>query len=333
MKNCFLTLVLFLPSLLYSQIQLRSAGGESGIVVPYGNGFNLGYEFSKSETAFSYSRSLDSPKEKDKNRTTNEDTLRIKYTGQNYKLKIPIKDNEATIFKDEFNPGVSLGVEAIWSHDALKNNAFYKFIRVNFDIKKNTFGNLNEVDNTIILDEKISKTYELAVGGNWLFSGVSNTDHSILALSLPLRYKVNPIDGLKTKEVIVNTTTANNGVIQKPQSAFIGEPEDFISLSPRVDFAFSPGLIKNSEGKEIGPRYGLLASTSVDFNFKESETRFNFSIGPSLHAKHRTDRLLATLQFEFTDITGSKNDPEDEFGFDDVFSIKLFVGYPIGWTK
>ncbi|MFD3003184.1 hypothetical protein ACFS7Z_22675 [Pontibacter toksunensis] len=330
-----------------AQYIFETAGEKSGIITAdTSSGYILGYEFSSSEALFNYERSIMQSggfyKLKDSSLIKIEPsldpaTLRVddivdtivvaSYKTSNYRVAIPIAENTRALFSSgEFNPGLELVYENVWSPNALATNIAYHFIRFSYEIKENSFGSVDTND-SIKISQKVSHTVGITPGINWVIATADKTDNLIIALSLPVEYNVNPVANLSTKDFITDYTVTTNGVIQKSRKAYSGTQENFISLTPKLDFAYTPLLIRNDADDEIGPRLGFIGSLASIYNTENSDFRYNFSIGPSLHPKWSSSSVLATIQAElidFTDVSGDK-------GFEDIFAVKFFVGIPLSF--
>jgi hypothetical protein len=344
MKNklFFLLILLYTTQIAYAQYSIRTAGETSGIVkTDRYTGFNLGFEFTKAEAQFSYGLQKEDthvifqmndgrvirvtpndpgPDPKDVFKELGKISV---YKSYNFKINTPVEENTSTLLTDgKFNPGIGLTVEHIWNNNQLNDASNYIFIRGTYEVKQNKFGRIDNTD-TIRVDKHTSQSVGLTPGVNFFLENDWQND-IILAASLPIRYNINPVDDLKSKDFTTDYIAKKNGVIQKEEKAFQGEQEDYLSITPKLDFAYTPIKVTNQDGVETA-RFGFLTSVSAKFNAQTSKTKYNFSIGPSVHPKWSTSAVLATIQAEFLDFT----DSTDTKDINDIFAVKFFVGIPL----
>ncbi len=344
MKIILILIALFYTSLSYAQINMKSAKTENGIVFSRDNGINTGYDFSTSEARFNYGRAQSQMimyllmKDGSKIKTTSDfddstidktqisDTVYVNpFKGSNFKLVVPITDGTNGIFSEgKFNPGVGLSYELIRNCDEFKTTSRYLFFRYGYELRQNKFGSINNLD-SILIEKKLSHSLNVTPGINWLTSTANETDNLIIALSVAFQYGVNPVSDIKTKEFVIVDSTAANGTIQKTEKAYPKSQEDYFSITPKLDFAWTPFLQRNDDGEEIGLRIGLLSSISTKKNFNTNKMAWNFSIGPSIHPKWSTSNIIAALQVEFIDFNNSTGQKD----FDDIFSVNFYVGIPL----
>lgn len=340
----FLSLLL-LSNKVLSQANLKTAGELSGIVIADTAGFSIGYELAKTEAIFTYTtdsyeegtfylRMKDGSLKKINDKLDPAtidmdqvvDTVTIsKFINSNFRLNSALEDNTGTFLSGgKFSPGIGLNYEIIYSRNQFVRNARYFFLRAGYEVKRNSFGTIDAVD-TIRVDKRLSQSIGITPGVNIIWRGKKWNDNKIFAFSIPIRYNINPTDDLKTKDFIMDYTAGSNGVVQKAEKAWNGTQDDYFSITPKFDFAVTPWSQKNDKGVEIGSRFGFVGSISDNYNFNKNQHKWNFGIGPSIHPKWSTSQILATVQFEFldfTDVTGEK-------GFDDIFSVKFYVGLPL----
>ncbi len=344
MKRILPIIAIFCVNLSYAQVNMKSAKTENGIVFSQENGMNIGYDFSKSEARFTYGKThskmisylvmkdgskIEITKDFDESKidkTKITDTLYVNpFKGRNFKFIVPVTDGANAIYSGgKYNPGLGLSYEMINNRDEFQTESRYSFLRLGYGLQQNKFGSISTTD-SITIEKKVSHIFNITPGFNWVLSTNNNSDNLIIALSMAIQYSINPISDMKTKDFVIIDSTVSNGMIQKTEKAYPKFQDDYFSILPKLDFAWTPFLQKDSNGNEIGPRIGLLGSLSTKYNFNEDVMSWNFSIGPSIHPKWSSSNIISSLQFAFIDF----NDSTGKKDIDDIFSINFYVGIPI----
>lgn len=298
-----------------AQLNFKTAGEESGLITAKTSALNVGYSFSASEARFILG---DTKQEVNDKLTTN------KLMGNNFKVAVPITDGTNSIYSGgAFNPGIGLNYEKYFSKNTFAKNPLFWFFRWGYDLKQNKFGSINSTD-SIIINSKLSHAFGITPGLNILFAGKKNTDNVIVAFSIPIIYNIKSVQGLKAKDFVVFQNRASNGSIQKAEKAYDKFQKDFLSVSPKIDFAWTPFLMK-LDSVEAGTRIGFISSISSKYNSRTGKIAWNFSIGPSLHPKFSTSNVIATIQAEFLDFNNSTGEKK----FNDIFFVNFYLGIPI----
>lgn len=345
MKNIyFFIAALFLSGTAFGQANIRTAGELSGIILSDTTGFSIGYELSKTEAVFTYSvkgyeetRTFLLMKNQSIIEITDDfdpseidmsdviDTIPVlEYVNSNFRITTALEGSASTVFSGgEFQPGIGLAYEHIYNKNQFTQNTFYNFFRISYEVKQNKFGSIDDTD-SIKVDKEFSHSFGIVPGVNWVVGGRKENDNLIVALSAPIKYNINPTDDLKSKDFITDYVSSNNGVVQKAEKAWNGTQSDYFSVTPKAEVAWTPWS-KKVKGVETGSRIGFISSLSNKVNFKESQYKWNFSVGPSLHPKWTTTQILATVQAEFLDFT----DVTDSKDFEDILSVKFYVGIPL----
>lgn len=333
-----------LPRFSYAQLNFKTAKEESGIIYSNTHGLNIGYDVSGSEARFLYTRGVMPTRTfiRYKNGRIVEITpyldpatidisqvkdtvMKLSSRISNFKLAIPVTDGTNEIYSGgAFNPGLGLSYEFSSSKNEFGTNPVYYFIRMGYNIKENKFGSISSTD-SISIHDKLSHTIGITPGINILFSGRNNHDNKILAFTTAIEYNVNAITGLKTKDYTLIDTSVSNGIITKTEKAYSASLPNFISVTPKIDFVWTPWLATDENKIEIGSRIGIVSSLSSKYNSRSGKFSWNYSIGPTLHPKFQTSTIVAALQAEFTDFNDTMGDKK----FNDIFSVSFYIGIPL----
>ena len=187
MKNLFSIIPFFYATIAIGQINFSSAGGASGIILSdFKSGMNFGYSFSSSEATFTYSSQEWRPvwqftlkdgqviNDTDENSTSIRDgdvekktLLRNEFLGNNLRVTLPVTDNTSSILNGgEFNPGLGVTWEFIYSENDFADNEVYEFARLSYAVAQNKFGNI-AMNDSINIENKASHTFGFAFGIKW----------------------------------------------------------------------------------------------------------------------------------------------------------------------
>ncbi|MEM9363387.1 MAG: hypothetical protein AAGA43_12165 [Bacteroidota bacterium] len=308
-----------------SQVNFRTAESQSGIIGTDFVGLNVGYSFSSSEANFTFSRN---------------ESVGSKFKGNSFRVTVPVSDGSRQLFVDgNFNPGVEVSYDHSWSGDEFDRNLTYYFLRFGYEIAENRFGFIDSND-TIRIDERLTQKFGISFGANFISTNIIGKksseldkdfakDNLIIAGFVSLEYNTNPVVDLRNREFVIQENTGVNGAVQQTINAFQSEQEDFLSITPKIDFVWTPIQKKYIDTEETLPRIGILSSLSSRYNTQSDKFAWNFSVGPSLHPKNESSRVIAALLAEFRDFNNSTGNRD----FDDIFSVNLYIGIPISFRN
>ena len=325
LKYNIIICLLLVVQIVKGQVNFETAESLSGIIGTDFIGLDVGYSFSSSKANITLSRN---------------ESMGDRFSGKSLRLTIPVVDGSRQLFgSGKFNPGASIAYDYSWSTNEFDRNRTYYFFRLGYEISENRFGFI-DTDEMIQIEERITQKIGLGLGANFISTHILGEklstldkdfakDNLIIAGFVSFDYHINPVMGLTTREFVFEENTATNGVIQQTINAFSTEQEDFFSITPKIDFVWTPIGKKYINTAETFNRVGILSSLSAQYNTQTNTNAWNFSIGPSLHPKNKSSKVIAALLAEFSDFSESTNSKD----FDDIFSINLYVGIPVSFNN
>lgn len=316
MKRVLTLLFLLATVAAKAQIAFTTANSQTGIIKSdQNNGYTIGYNFSSSQAIFTFGSVTETPGTNLKGQKTDD------YLSRNLNVTANVTNNSGSIFSGgSFMPGVSVNYEWVWNSDALRQKAYW-FFRPFYSIQQNSFGSVDAVADTIKIVKNLNHAFGATGGVNFVWGKKKS---AILALSGVLAYNIHPVDELKTETYSTDYVAAHNGIVQNTTVAYSSTQQDYFSVTPKVDFVYSPWIIKDGKGAEVS-RIGFISALSGLYNARENRMAASFAIGPSLHPAYLTNSVISALMFEFTDFTNTTGKKL----FRDRFSINFYVGIPI----